>query len=120
MGRPDSPSGSAEATGSDPTGCPVGLVNVLGPCEKSVSIDSRGVCVGISVKDEGLGIPPGEQHDIFRRFVRGERAMRMGIKGTGLGLAMVSHIIQAHKGSIELASEENVGSTFTIVLPVVS
>jgi signal transduction histidine kinase len=86
----------------------------------SVSIDSRGVCVGISVKDEGLGIPPGEQHDIFRRFVRGERAMRMGIKGTGLGLAMVSHIIQAHKGSIELASEENVGSTFTIVLPVVS
>jgi signal transduction histidine kinase len=86
----------------------------------NVSIDSRGVCVGISVKDEGLGIPPGEQRDIFRRFVRGERAMRLGIKGTGLGLAMVSHIIRAHKGSIELASEENVGSTFTIVLPVVS
>jgi signal transduction histidine kinase len=86
----------------------------------SVSIDARGACVGISVRDEGLGIPLGEQRDIFRRFVRGQRAMRMGIKGTGLGLAMVSHIIQAHKGSIELASEENVGSTFTIVLPVVS
>jgi len=85
-----------------------------------VSIDRRQDGVGISVRDEGLGIPPQEQRVIFGRFVRGERAMRMGIKGTGLGLAMVSHIVSVHDGSIELTSEENAGSTFTIVLPAAS
>lgn len=85
-----------------------------------VSVDRRHDGVGISVRDEGLGISPQEQQVIFGRFVRGERAMRMGIKGTGLGLAMVSHIVRAHDGSIELTSEENAGSTFTIVLPAAS
>lgn len=71
----------------------------------------------IAVCDDGLGIPPAEQKEIFRRFVRGERASRLGIKGTGLGLAMVSHIVRAHGGKMELESEEGVGSTFRVVLP---
>jgi two-component system, OmpR family, phosphate regulon sensor histidine kinase PhoR len=61
--------------------------------------------------------PVLEQSDIFRRFVRGEQASRLGIKGTGLGLAMVSHIVRAHSGAIELESEAGVGSTFRMVLP---
>jgi len=76
--------------------------------------------VTIAVRDHGLGIPPHERTEIFRRFVRGEKASQLGIKGTGLGLAMVSHIVDAHGGRIELDSEEGVGSTFRIVLPAAS
>jgi signal transduction histidine kinase len=83
----------------------------------AVSIRRRGADVAISVCDRGIGIPPRERKEIFRRFVRGAQATRLGIKGTGLGLAMVSHIVQAHGGAIELESHEGAGSTFTLVLP---
>jgi signal transduction histidine kinase len=69
------------------------------------------------VRDEGLGIPAHEQKEIFGRFVRGTKAASLGIKGTGLGLAMVSHIVRAHGGAIELTSQEHAGSTFTMVIP---
>jgi len=82
-----------------------------------VSVCRHPAGVAISVRDEGLGIPAHEQKAIFGRFVRGEKASRLGIKGTGLGLAMVSHIVEAHGGTIELESEEGVGSTFRLVLP---
>ena len=72
----------------------------------------------IRVIDQGVGIPAGERHEIFDRFVRGARATQLGIKGTGLGLALVTQIVSAHDGRIEVASEENHGSTFTIVLPL--
>src|SRR5262249_23619605 len=51
--------------------------------------------VAISVRDQGLGIPPAEQKEIFRKFVRGAAAKANGIKGTGVGLAMVEHIVRA-------------------------
>jgi signal transduction histidine kinase len=73
--------------------------------------------VEIAVRDHGLGIPVHERKEILRRFVRGEQAKRLGIKGTGLGLAMVSHILAAHGGRLELDSQEGVGSTFRMVLP---
>jgi len=76
--------------------------------------------VAIAVRDEGLGIPRHEQQEIFRRFVRGRTAASLGIKGTGLGLAMVSHIVEAHGGTVAVESEEGAGSTFRIVLPVTS
>ena len=82
-----------------------------------VSVDRHPEGVAISIRDAGLGIPRQEQKEIFRRFVRGEKARRLGIKGTGLGLAMVSHIVHAHGGTIELESEEGAGSTFRLVLP---
>lgn len=73
--------------------------------------------VAISVRDEGLGIPRTERGEIFLKFVRGERAHQLGIKGTGVGLAIVSHIMRAHGGAVELESEEGKGSTFRLVLP---
>ena len=76
--------------------------------------------VAISVQDTGLGIPPHEQKAVFGRFVRGEQAARLGIKGTGLGLALVSHIVQAHGGTIELESQIGTGSTFRLVFPVLA
>lgn len=81
----------------------------------SVKRDPGGVA--IAVHDDGLGVPGQEQEEIFRRFVRGKEASRLGIKGTGLGLAMVAHIVNAHGGTVELESEEGVGSTFRLVLP---
>lgn len=82
-----------------------------------VSVRRHPAGVAISVRDDGLGIPAHERKAIFGRFVRGEKASRLGIKGTGLGLAMVSHIVEAHGGTIELESEEGAGSTFRLVLP---
>jgi signal transduction histidine kinase len=83
-----------------------------------VTVEEHASGVAISVCDRGLGIPAHEREAIFQRFVRGEQATRLGIKGTGLGLAMVSHIVEAHGGALAVESEEGAGSTFTIVLPI--
>lgn len=83
-----------------------------------LSVRQRHKSVAIAVRDEGLGIPPHERKEIFGKFVRGEQARKLGIKGTGLGLALVSHIVKAHGGSIEVESEEGRGTTFRVVLPI--
>jgi len=70
----------------------------------------------ISVTDQGSGIPRDEQDRIFERFVRGRQAIEQNIKGTGVGLAMVRHIMSAHGGEIRLRSDPGRGSTFTMVL----
>ena len=82
-----------------------------------VGLDSRDGSSSIAVRDRGLGIPAHEQEAIFGRFQRGDSAKLRGIKGTGIGLAMVTHIVRAHRGRIEVESRPGGGSTFTIVLP---
>lgn len=75
----------------------------------------------IRVIDTGIGIAPADQQRIFNRFYRVERSRtrsRLYGGGTGLGLAIALTIIKAHKGSIELESELNKGSTFTVRLPI--
>ena len=72
----------------------------------------------ISVRDQGMGIDSAEQQAIFQKFVRGQAAKKAGIKGTGIGLAMVRQIATAMGGEIRLQSEVGVGSTFTLVLPL--
>ena len=74
--------------------------------------------LAIRVRDRGLGIPASEQKKIFRKFVRGAVAKAENIKGTGIGLAMVQHIVKAHGGEIRLASTPGQGSTFTLLLPI--
>ena len=74
--------------------------------------------VHISVRDQGMGISAEEEQAIFQKFVRGDAAKRAGIKGTGIGLAMVQQIALAMGGEIRLHSEVGVGSTFTLVLPL--
>lgn len=73
--------------------------------------------VTIRVRDQGLGIPPSERNRILRKFVRGSSAKERGIKGTGIGLAMVKHIVDAHGGKVLIDSEPGKGSTFTIQMP---
>ena len=72
----------------------------------------------IRVRDQGLGIPASEQKQVLRKFVRGSAAKACGIKGTGIGLTIVRHIVEAHGGRLALESEPGKGSTFTILLPI--
>ena len=58
-----------------------------------------------------------EQEQIFKKFVRGASSRTDGIKGTGIGLAMVRHIVDAHGGTVSVDSAPGRGSTFTILLP---
>ena len=74
--------------------------------------------VAIRVRDRGPGIPDSEKRAIFRKFVRGSAAERANVKGSGVGLAMVRHIVAAHGGDVRLASQPGVGSVFTILLPL--
>ena len=74
--------------------------------------------LAIRVRDQGMGIPASEQKEIFKRFVRGTGSRAANIQGTGIGLAMARHIIEAHDGEIRLESKPGRGSTFTILLPL--
>jgi len=71
----------------------------------------------VEVRDRGLGIPAVEQDDIFGKFVRGTEAKRQNIAGTGIGLAMVQHIVKAHGGRVRVESQPGSGSTFVLELP---
>ncbi len=70
----------------------------------------------VEVADRGIGVPPGEQRDIFSKF---HRAQNAGITatGTGLGLALVKGIMEAHQGKVEIESREGGGSVFRLILP---
>jgi signal transduction histidine kinase/tetratricopeptide (TPR) repeat protein len=72
----------------------------------------------IQVIDRGVGIDPREQKRIFEKFYRVPMPENERIVGTGLGLTLVSHIVKAHGGSIELESAPGKGSTFSIYLPL--
>lgn len=85
------------------------------PIDLSVRRDNGGV--RISVADRGPGIAPSDQRRIFERFVRGSNVEGAGVKGMGIGLAMVKHIAEAHRGRVELESTLGAGSRFTLVLP---
>ena len=74
----------------------------------------------IRVRDHGCGIPHEHLPRLFERFYRVDKAHSRGMGGTGLGLAIVKHIVQAHKGRVEVESEVGRGSVFTVVLPAVS
>ena len=74
--------------------------------------------LSIGVRDRGLGIPAAEQKEVFKQFVRGAGSKDAGVKGTGLGLAMVHHIARAHRGKVLVESEPGAGSTFTLLLPL--
>jgi two-component system sensor histidine kinase SenX3 len=84
----------------------------------STSIDED--IVTISVADQGIGIADGEIERIFERFYRVDPARSRETGGTGLGLSIVKHIVSKHGGEISVWSSENVGSTFSIRLPIQS
>ncbi|MCC6394926.1 MAG: HAMP domain-containing histidine kinase [Bryobacterales bacterium] len=89
------------------------------PPPARISVEALGADgrLAIRVRDEGIGIPASEQEQVFRKFYRGGEAKMRGVKGTGIGLAMVRHIVAGHGGEIRLESAPGRGSTFTLLLP---
>ena len=64
-----------------------------------------------------MGIPAAEQGKIFEKFYRVSTGLVHDVKGSGLGLSLVKHIVEAHRGRVTVESEPGRGSTFTILLP---
>ena len=74
--------------------------------------------VAVSVTDHGDGIPAHDLTRLTERFYRVDKARSRSLGGTGLGLAIVKHIVGRHRGRMTVTSEEGVGSTFTVTLPL--
>jgi len=72
----------------------------------------------VQVLDRGVGIPQAEQRKIFERFHRVGTGLVHDVKGAGLGLSIVHHVVQAHHGHVSVDSEPGRGSNFAIRLPV--
>jgi len=83
-----------------------------------VSLYRANGCVKLEVRDHGIGIPPGEQEKIFEKFYRCGDPLVHNIKGSGLGLSLVRHIVRAHGGDVQVESAPETGSKFTIALPL--
>jgi signal transduction histidine kinase/DNA-binding response OmpR family regulator len=81
-----------------------------------VNSDKGVMC--ISVIDQGIGIPPEEQGRVFERFYQVDGGLTRRYGGTGLGLALVREIVEAHEGTVSVESEVGTGSTFTLCLPL--
>lgn len=86
--------------------------------EIGIVLANRGNFLQVRITDKGIGIPKEYQHKIFDKFFRVPHGDQHNIKGYGLGLSYVSHIVKKHHGYIEVESEEGKGSTFVINLPV--
>ncbi len=72
----------------------------------------------IAVTDSGIGIPRQDRHRVFERFYRVDQSRASSTGGTGLGLAIVKHVASNHGGSVTVWSEEGLGSTFTLRIPL--
>jgi signal transduction histidine kinase len=83
-----------------------------------VSLYRADSCVKLEVLDHGMGIPQAEQEKIFEKFYRCGDPLVHNIKGSGLGLSLVRHIVRAHGGDVQVESAPEKGSKFTIALPL--
>jgi signal transduction histidine kinase len=86
----------------------------------AVAARARSGFAEIAVTDSGVGIPRKDRHRVFERFYRVDQSRASSTGGTGLGLAIVKHVATNHGGSVSVWSEEGLGSTFTLRIPLVS
>lgn len=84
----------------------------------SITTKTSGTDLSIEMTDRGIGIPRAEQAKVFEKFYRVGNGLVHDVKGSGLGLSLVKHIIEAHKGTISVESDVGKGTRFTIRLPL--
>jgi two-component system sensor histidine kinase SenX3 len=84
----------------------------------AVAARSRSGFAEIAVTDSGIGIPRKDRHRVFERFYRVDQSRASSTGGTGLGLAIVKHVASNHGGAVTVWSEEGLGSTFTLRIPL--
>ncbi len=82
-----------------------------------VTVEENEDSAVVKVKDTGIGVPKEEQEKIFKRFYRIDKSRSKETGGVGLGLSIAEWIAHAHRGRIEVDSEPNRGSVFTVYLP---
>lgn len=85
--------------------------------EIEISLEATEKELLLMIKDNGIGIPAAYREKIFDKFFRVPHGDKHNIKGYGLGLSYVAHIIAEHKGQVRVESEEGKGTTFIIKLP---
>ncbi|MBE0417302.1 MAG: PAS domain-containing protein [Coriobacteriia bacterium] len=109
---------------ADPTDVAIALDNLLDNAIKyteegvvTVRVEAEDDLVRVIVSDTGIGIPAGDLPRIFERFYRVDRARSRRSGGTGLGLALVRHVVERSAGTVEVTSEPGVGTSFAITLP---
>jgi signal transduction histidine kinase len=84
------------------------------PAKVALFLERQKGLIAFSVTDRGIGIPEADLPYIFNRFYRVDKARSRKSGGAGLGLSIVKTIVEKHKGSLNVASEVGVGSTFTV------
>jgi signal transduction histidine kinase len=113
---------------ADPDAISQAILNLLNNAVKysdrikhiSVSAQAAGGGVSVEVTDRGIGIPLSEQKRIFEKFYRVSTGLVHETKGSGLGLALVKHIVEAHHGRVSVESAPGRGSRFTLWLPALT
>jgi signal transduction histidine kinase len=85
--------------------------------EIEVNLKKENTSVFLEVRDWGIGIPSPDLDRIFDKFYQGRNTLPQLVKGTGLGLTLVKHTVEAHGGRIAVESQVGEGSTFSIILP---
>jgi two-component system phosphate regulon sensor histidine kinase PhoR len=116
-------SGEDVAVHTDPTDMAIALDNLLSNAiaytergRVTVRVTADDTAVSIAVEDTGIGIPTADVERVFERFYRVDRARTRAGGGTGLGLALVRHVVERAGGSVAIESTEGVGTTVTLTL----
>jgi signal transduction histidine kinase len=118
--------GSAPTLLADPAALRQAILNLIGNAMKysgearriEIRSGTRGGEAFVDVIDHGIGIAQDDQSRIFERFHRVHSPETAGIAGTGLGLPLALHVVEAHRGRIAVTSQPGQGSTFSVRIPL--